>query len=656
MSTFLRSNFVRPVLGGLAAVLLLGGATSGLQTAAAAPAGPAPSAASLGGKLEGPLAVNIRPDGAGRAVVIVTGRPAVAQVAVEITGTGGASGTGSTTQALGSAGDLTIPVSYTATGDVGSIVATVRGSNAAGQVLAERSDVLYVQDSHGELIASDQGTLDLALQDLRHGHDAGVLDDAAYQAATEAVLSGGAAENTSVKPSTGRTTNGVRAAVTTTGTIRWTDSVGGIHPVRGALVEVRDAESSGSTLLASVTTNDAGTYAATFDNTDGPGLAGQDVFVVVLAQGAGFHIDSLAGQVQRIGSATQIDVADGATVSIDLTANGVDDNNTAFSIQDALVSVTRYEKHAEGSALPTLQVVFPTDAETSLFDGTDLQILQLDRFDPDVIGHEFGHYVQQSLAITENPGGSHTVGDNAAETHGKADGLRLAWGEGWPTYFAVTAQKQQNTAAQHIPRSGDLSYTDTEDADLSYSLETDAGAPDVGEDDELSNQRILFDLFDAGRDVGDTRGVALGDQALWNLVTNSHSVTLNKFYGNLAKAKTLKQLGDYGCIFSAHKVAPAITSPASGKAPAAAPTITWARNGLGPSFRNDRFTVKFYDPATNKVLLASPLVNAASFKPTAAQWKAVLAHTGARIDVIVAGRNSVGASNAYTSCNIQLTH
>src|SRR5262249_39706297 len=151
------------------------------------------------------------------------------------------------------------------------------------------------------------------------------------------------------------------------------------------------------------------------------------------------------------------------------------DNNTAFSVDDALVTAVDYTTSLLGAPLASIVVVFP-DGTGTFFDGTQLHVLQLDRFDWDVVDHEYGHYFMSTQGIESNPGGPHGPTDNLSEppARNKALGTRLAWGEGSPTYWGTVAQRVMGTAAFGIPNVGDTLYPDTEDSPLSYNLE---GAP-----------------------------------------------------------------------------------------------------------------------------------------------------------------------------------
>ncbi len=258
------------------------------------------------------------------------------------------------------------------------------------------------------------------------------------------------------------------------------------------------------------------------------------------------------GVDQRIDSSVHAIQPADTNLIIDLTANNTDDNNTAFSVQAALVPINQYVQRVRGSRLPDITVVFPTTEFTSLFDGTKLHILQLDRFDWDVIGHEYGHYAMSRFGIENNPGGEHSLGENLGERLGKDEGTRLAWGEGWPSYFAVSLQQVLDVTAQNIPNAGDTLYQDTEDTMIAYDLESTDGAPDSGEDAEISVQRSLWDVYDATNDAGD-EGVAYGDSRIMDTLIAASTKTVSEAFQALAAGQTVSQTAQLGCIFSEHK-------------------------------------------------------------------------------------------------------
>ena len=109
---------------------------------------------------------------------------------------------------------------------------------------------------------------------------------------------------------------------------------------------------------------------------------------------------------------------------------------------------------------------FPTGLNTSQFGNGILHFLTGDRYDWDVVSHEFGHYAASRHGISNSLGGPHSATQNlrwerALLTRQQAD--RLAWSEGWATFFGTSSQLEQNVAALGIQRAGDSIYDDNQD-------------------------------------------------------------------------------------------------------------------------------------------------------------------------------------------------
>lgn len=525
----------------------------------------------------------------------------------------------------------------------GEVRATVTGVGADGAGLGSTSAVLYVSASRREVLTARTGFLDLRLARLDRQLAAHAIVQARHASAAEALRGGGAVEASVSLPPLAR-------SATVSGHVFWTDRDGGTHPVRFAVVQLL-TEPLAPTPLAVTSTDASGGYRVQ--------LPKRGAFLVrVLAQGPGFNVKSATGVGQHIDSALHVP-GPGRGVVADLTANNVDDNNTAFSVADALATATAYVERLHGSRFADIDVIFPADG--TFFDPVrpSISLLRLDRFDWDVLLHEFGHYVSQNLRIDRSPGGAHGPG-NLGETHSKSIAIRLAWSEGWPTFFSISAQKTMSAAAFGIPFVGDTRYSDTEDSDFDYDLETQSGGsasspggvlPSLGEDDEVSVQRILWDLFDDVDDSGDT--ISFGDQEVWSRLDETDSGTLSEAYPALVAGRTPATIAAVGCILTEHRVAPAPTSPEDGGAlPTSAPTFTWVPNGGGPKNRNDMFAVEVYDAGFTTLLLASSVQSTTSFTPTSAEWNAVLSAAGGAVHWLVRGSQSHDpVTGPYRSCS-----
>ena len=225
-----------------------------------------------------------------------------------------------------------------------TVVATLRATSPEGVVL-EASDTVWVDEFRGELLASEEGELDLRLQRVDVLEADGIVTPQEADGLRELAQGAGAETVQSVVA-------GACVGVCVSGTVRWTDSTGTTHPVDRAAVQIRDDDGALDETVTIVTTDADGEYSATIDNADGD-ATGRDVYIRVLADGPGFTLD------HHVDGAVAVDVADGSQLTQDVTADNVEDNNTAFSVRAGLVIAHDAVAELRGGALPAIAVVFP---------------------------------------------------------------------------------------------------------------------------------------------------------------------------------------------------------------------------------------------------------------------------------------------------------
>ncbi|MEZ5380931.1 MAG: S-layer homology domain-containing protein [Microthrixaceae bacterium] len=528
-----------------------------------------------------------------------------------------------------------------------TLSATMSTLDSSGQTHAA-SDQVWVANFDGVTLVSDTGEQDLRLRKVEHLETTGKVDAGRAEALRETILGATGAQVTmaSANACTG---------VCISGTVQWTDSAGGKHPVPFAPVQIRDDEQpptgTPSELVTTVTTALDGTYSASVDNNDGAGQGNRDVFVRVLAAGEDFNVGN-----QHIQSPVTHEVPTGTELTVNLTANNTTDNNTAFSLQNAMYLGTKYLDTRVPGGLRFLDVVYP-DPDGSFYDRDKLHVLSLDRFDWDVMLHEYGHFVANELDIENNPGGSHSSEDNLSVSRGsKAIGVPLAFGEGWPTYFAVSLLQIMGAAALNVPNAGDTLYQDTEDQIVTDNLETGGT---LGEDNEYTVMSVLWDLYDTPADGLDN--VALGDQVVWDrLIAGGTNDP-----GTLSDAYRLLAVGGVGaadpvsCVFSGQNVAPKLATPpvSSVSTLDPAPTFTWTR-GNGGTFQNNQFVLELRDSTGDNLLFASPPQAGLSYTPSNATWVSALNQANGTLRVAVVGTQTAApVTGPYRSCmrNIAVT-
>ena len=128
-----------------------------------------------------------------------------------------------------------------------------------------------------------------------------------------------------------------------------------------------------------------------------------------------------------------------------------------------------------------------------------------DEFDSHIVGHEWAHFLDDSLFRSDSLGGTHRLGD-------KLDS-RLAWSEGWPTALASMFL-------------GSPSYCETGTPGTNAGFEINAEAGFFGGQgwfDEVGMVRFVYDLWDTASEGTDFGSV--GFAPIYEVMTNGQRET-----------------------------------------------------------------------------------------------------------------------------------
>lgn len=545
----------------------------------------------------------------------------------------------------------------------GSLRVTIEGLDEQGHVRFSRTRELFTLAEPGILWSSDSSPTDLAFRRLADLTSRNAISDDESEAIRREVITAHAPADRYPRPSEAWTplekniqrafanastpkvrSEGVipQSAVTITvrGRVQWTDRNGKAHGLPMAVLEIRDDDVVGSQLIQTTATDPAGNYTSTFTYDDGVLQGNPDIFVRVFARSpvADIKPDTSGGSTYRLESPVTNEVAGGSTVTINLTAGNSSDSERAFSVHHALVVIGAYAGMLSGKTPTTIDTRFPTTRSTSMFTGTQLHILRADWSDWDVIHHEYGHNLMAIAGFQQNPGGSHSSDTNLAVTRGSKDiGTRLAWGEGWPTYFGISGQQVMGAAGLGIPDVGDAHYQDSDDANININLETSTG---LGEDNEVSVMAALWDLFDGSSDGADA--VSMSDGALFTAFRNSGCKTVGGAWDSIAASATPLQRTKLGAVFAQAKIGPELTDPADNvklTASGPIPTFRWKRNGGGSSNPLNDFKIEFFKSDFSASVFAKDLGDTDHFVPTASEIATILAG-GTPVKWVVEGKNT----------------
>ncbi len=137
-----------------------------------------------------------------------------------------------------------------------------------------------------------------------------------------------------------------------------------------------------------------------------------------------------------------------------------------------------------------------------------------DEYDEHVVIHEWGHYFEHFFSRSDSIGGSHTGGD-------KLD-MRVAFGEGFGNAFSAIVTdnplyRDSSGSSQGSGFSIDVDENDCRETSSPFSQDN------KGFYSECSVQAILYDLYDAGTETGDT--AAMGLTPLYNVLINEQKNT-----------------------------------------------------------------------------------------------------------------------------------
>ncbi len=228
-----------------------------------------------------------------------------------------------------------------------------------------------------------------------------------------------------------------------------------------------------------------------------------------------------------------------------IPAGYTDLNSSNWGIESAALQITQalyfgfqyVEEMDEGNQLQQTQIFFPwninaDDGNHCYTNGNNMYISDNAYKAWDIILHEFGHVIQNLYDIKRSPGGDHFYGHDDIEDRGKSDGIALAWGEAWPTVFAIriTQYFKDRYNLQDYPFIADDSYNSNYGANnswWSYSLENPSQHL-YGEGCEDNIIGALYDMIDkTGKKPNGN--LPLTDKEFWDLLMKSKAKIFRQF-------------------------------------------------------------------------------------------------------------------------------
>lgn len=387
------------------------------------------------------------------------------------------------------------------------------------------------------------------------------------------------------------------------GNVYWKDTNGSEHPVKKAYVEIIDEDIAFDDYQARIYTNNNGYFSTTFDNQTGWNESGCDIFFRIYARNTSVFVGNLSDS-ERIGYYFQTNTDKDIDTNITNKIQGITNTDVAksFYVMQALNEGINYVTSIDSSETYLASAVFPTLSLTgTCYALKGMYILSDDYCDWDVILHEFGHYIADTINIENSPGGDHSSSQDLLNTQSsKSKAIRLAWSEGWATYLSIASQRYLSLGG--IPNVGDYNYTDTIDSTLNYSIRTPSAIGEANERDVSYMLIMLTDYFDSKNGVD-------GYKYIWNTAKSAGCESFSEFYNALVGKSennnytTMNQIGQYA---QNAKISPTVSCTNNNST--ACPTFTI--NTIGNSNFDYSYSLHFATSSLTNQLNISPISGA----------------------------------------------
>ena len=304
-----------------------------------------------------------------------------------------------------------------------------------------------------------------------------------------------------------------------------------------------------------------------------------------------------------------------------LIRNGTIDGK-AMSVTQALIIGTKYVEEMSETTLsvPYADCLYPRSTSATGSLGIELQQEVWEYWD--IALHEYGHVIQEYYYISNSPGGDHNIYVNLIDIYGKDKGTKLAWGEGWPSFFAIIVTKHFANILQDIPRINDETYDgfnfiNGKIRQNNFHLE-DNTTPGFGEGSEASIARFFYDLYDSARTVEYWDQICISEKALWNIVTHAQVSNFSEFFEFFMSQYPIDDIESLGEILSRERFS-AFNLKVSNWIIGRKPIFTWEY------IRCENTTYKLYIYDQSNVLqFESPLINTNSYELSEKDWTKIL--------------------------------
>jgi hypothetical protein len=305
-------------------------------------------------------------------------------------------------------------------------------------------------------------------------------------------------------------------------------------PIRFAKVEVRYFKpSGGTTLLATGATDAAGNYSILVNDTSTRDITIRALTVSGVAN-LFLEVTNVVGTVSNYAVATPTYIAHApVNLNAGIVTAAIGAGGEPFNLFDVGLNTADYLAHLNGSRPNSSQeLVIEWEnlsgvTVNSYIGNNTIRAADNSGYNDTVIQHESGHYAVFNFSATDSPFGFHRL------TNCKQD-LRLAFDEGFATYFGQSVRRYLNLPNPHL-------YVKTTGAvgpgnlDFYFNVEDEVPYTCSESTSEVTIYAALWDLVDGATIPDETPGVdegwdplAVSDTVVWDIMRNYIPGALNK--------------------------------------------------------------------------------------------------------------------------------
>ena len=324
-------------------------------------------------------------------------------------------------------------------------------------------------------------------------------------------------------------------------------------PIRYATIEIRDLSvNGGQQLLATGSTDGGGNFSINVvdSSTKTRNIVARVISSSTAVPGLFFSVTNVNGSTSPYAVTSTGFSHSNPNLNLNLgTTNAlIGAGGEIFNLYDVGYNSLDYLRFltgaypTSGQALAIRWEVFSGFAATTFLGSGVIRVGDPSAWNDTIIAHETGHYARDLYSATDSPGGIHHL------TNCNQD-LRLAWEEGWATYFGQVVRK-------HFGLPNPELYVKTTGAagpgnlDFYFDVEQESPYTCDGAASEVTVYSTLWDIVDSTLTPDGTPGLeeiwdnmAGSDTAVWDVMRNYIRTATNRTLEDFWDGWFIRNLG-----------------------------------------------------------------------------------------------------------------